>query len=350
MTAGSDPIDDPERSARAYWTGADGRGEVRREALGEVVEGTVLIRTLYSCLSRGTESLVHHGRIPQGERERMRAPFQIGDFPHPVKYGYMSVGVVEEGPDGLVDSVVHCLHPHQDRYVVPAGAVVPVPRGVPPRRAACAANVETAVNVLWDARPLVGDRVAVVGAGAVGCIAARLASSVAGARVTLLDINADRARIADALGVEFEQVERSGEVALPAGEADLVLHASGTSAGLALALTLAGDEATVVEASWHGDQPVQLPLGGPFHARRLRIVSSQVGTIPPHRARRWTYARRMALALELLRDDAFDALVTGEHPFDEIETALPRAIDDPNTVCTVFRYPGPPPHSGPHPR
>ncbi|MEM9382962.1 MAG: zinc-binding alcohol dehydrogenase [Planctomycetota bacterium] len=334
---------EPGAISRAYWTVADGRGELRSGATGEFEEGCVLIRALYSCLSRGTESLVHRGRIPQSERARMRAPFQIGDFPHPVKYGYMSVGVVEDGPGDLVGAVVHCLHPHQDLYVVPAEAVVRVPSGVPPRRAACAANVETAVNVLWDARPSLGDRIAVVGAGAVGCIAARLAATTAGARVTLLDTNPSRARIAELLGVDFECVGSDGGTELAEGHADLVLHASGTSAGLALALTLAGDETTVVEASWHGDRNVEVPLGGPFHARRLRIVSSQVGTIPPHRARRWSYARRMALALELLRDDAFDALITGEHSFDEIETALPRAIDDPDTVCAVFRYPGPHP-------
>ncbi|MEM9802052.1 MAG: zinc-binding alcohol dehydrogenase [Planctomycetota bacterium] len=328
---------DAHPSARAYWTVARERGELRTESLPSVDEDDVLVRTRYSAVSRGTERIVHTHAVPPSEYERMRAPFQKGDFPHPVKYGYMSVGVVEAGPRALVDRTVFCLHPHQDRYVVPASSVTVVPDDVPARRAVLAANVETAVNVLWDARPSLGDRVAVVGAGVVGCAVAHLAAGIAGVRPTLFDVRSERRDVADALGVPFEGV--APDTPAPKGfDADVVVHASGNPDGLSLALDLAGDEGTVVEASWFGEALVPAPLGGAFHSRRLRLVSSQVGSIPPHRARRWTHARRIGLALELLRDSRFDALLSSEGQFEDIVDALPRALEDPDTLCATFRY------------
>ncbi|SDR28100.1 zinc-dependent alcohol dehydrogenase [Thermostaphylospora chromogena] len=307
-----------EREAQAFWLRAPGEGEIRPVVLPPPGPGDVLVRTLYSGISRGTESLVFRGGVPPSQRRVMRAPFQEGDFPAPVKYGYLNVGVVEHGPAELLGRTVFCLFPHQTRYVVPATAVTPVPPDVPPGRAVLAGTVETAVNALWDAAPLVGDKIAVVGAGMVGCCVARLLAAVPGVRVQLVDVDPGRAAVAAALGVEFAAPAEA------AGECDIVVHASATEEGLARSLELLAAEGTVVELSWYGDRRVSLPLGEAFHSRRLVVRGSQVGAVSPARRARRTFADRMALALRLLADPAFDALITGECAFEELPEVMPR--------------------------
>lgn len=307
-------------SARAFWTVAPGRGEIRTERLPELAEGEVLVRALHSGLSRGTEALVFQGGVPESEYERMRAPFQQGEFPAPVKYGYSAVGRVEAGPDELLGQVVFCLHPHQDRFVVPAGAVVPLPEGVPADRAVLAANVETAVNGVWDAAVGPGDRVTVVGAGVVGALVAWLAGRVPGTTVTLVDIEPRRERLASALGVDFAAPEAA------AGERDVVVHASGSESGLICALGLAGNQARVVEMSWYGRDRPSVPLGEAFHSRRLSIVASQVGQLPPQRQPRWSHRRRLELALELLSEPLLDELISGASSFERMPEDLPALL------------------------
>jgi threonine dehydrogenase-like Zn-dependent dehydrogenase len=276
---------------------------------------------------------VFDGRVPPSEWGRMRAPFQTGEFPAPVKYGYSNVGRVVRGPNELTDRTVFVLHPHQTRFIVPAEAVHVLPDGVPPARAVLAANLETALNGVWDARPHVGDRIAVIGAGTVGCLAAWLASRIAGCDVELVDINPRREAVASALGVRF------AAPAAAAHEADLVIHASGAPAGLELALQIAADEATIVELSWFGDQSVPLSLGGAFHARRLTIASSQVGRVAPSQRPRWDASRRMRLALTLLDDPALDVLITGENEFETLPDVMATLARSPgDALCHRIRY------------
>jgi threonine dehydrogenase-like Zn-dependent dehydrogenase len=319
--------------ARAFWVAEPGRGEIRAQPLRRPAQDEVLIRVLHSAISRGTESLVFRGEVPESEWPRMRCPFQEGEFPAPVKYGYSAVGIVEDGPAEILGRRVFCLHPHQDRFVAPRGAVFAVPEGVSDRRATLAANMETAVNGLWDAVPGPGDRVAVIGAGVVGCLVAALAARLPGAEVELIDTDPDRETIAAALGCRF---------AIPGdacGEADLVIHASGAPAGLTTALTIAAFEATVIEMSWYGIKAVPLALGGAFHSRRLTLRSSQVGTVPAHRQRRWSTSRRLTLALSLLRDPVFDLLLTGESEFAALPEVMRHLAASPSGVlCHTVRY------------
>ncbi|HEU4490523.1 MAG TPA: zinc-binding alcohol dehydrogenase [Jiangellales bacterium] len=319
--------------AEAFWVIAPGRGEVRRETLPEPGPSDVVVRALWSGVSRGTESAVFLGRVPPAVRGEMRAPFQVGELPGPVKYGYLSVGVVERGPPALEGREVFALHPHQTRYVVPADAVHPLPDGLPAARAVLAGNMETAVNALWDAAPRVGDRVTVVGAGVVGCLVAGLLAGIPGVEVELVDVDPARAEQAAALGVTF----RMPGTAL--GGRDLVLHASGNSDGLAAALSLLGPEGEVVELSWYADRPVSLPLGEHFHPRRLAIRSSQVGTVSPARAARWSASDRLRLALRLLRDPAYDVLVSGESPFIELPEVISKlSAPGSGALCHRIRY------------
>ncbi len=319
--------------AHAFWLRSPGRGEIRPVVLPEPGSGDVMVRTLRSGVSRGTETLVFRGGVPESQYAAMRAPFQEGDFPGPVKYGYLNVGAVEHGPPELRGRTVFCLYPHQTAYVVPAGAVTPVPDGVPPSRAVLAGTVETAVNALWDAAPLVGDRVAVVGAGMVGCCVARLLARFPGVEVTLVDIDATRAGVAAALGARFALPEDAP------GGCDLAVHTSATAAGLQRSLDLLAPEGTVLELSWYGDEEVRLALGGAFHSGRLRIRASQVGTVSPARSARRTTADRLRLALDLLRDPAFDALLTGESRFEELPDVMARlAAGSLPALCHTITY------------
>ncbi|MBV2357999.1 dehydrogenase [Streptomyces sp. J2-1] len=319
--------------ARAFWLRSPGHGEIRDTAVPAPADGEVLVRTLYSGVSRGTETLVFGGGVPHSQHAVMRAPFQEGDFPAPVKYGYLNVGVVEEGPASLTGRTVFCLYPHQTRYAVPVNAVTVVPDRVPAARAVLAGTVETAVNALWDAGPRIGDRVAVVGGGMVGCSVAALLARFPGLRLQLVDADPARRATADALGVDFAAPEDALD------GCDLVVHASATERGLTRALELLAPEGTVVELSWYGDRRVTLPLGEGFHSRRLTVRSSQVGTVSPGARPGRGYADRMALALELLTDPALDALITGESPFEELPALLPRlASGEVPALCHRVSY------------
>ena len=322
--------------ARAFWIEAPERAAIREETLPDPNAQSVRVRTLYSGISRGTESLVYKGLVPESERQRMRAPFQDGEFPAPVKYGYASVGIVEAGTPELRGRQVFCLYPHQDRYVVPAAAVVPLPETLPPGRAILGANMETAVNALWDAGPRLGDRIAVVGGGTVGMLTAILAERIPGTSVALVDPETAKRDIADRLGLPSTTPE------MATGDADLVIHTSGHASGLRTALGLAGFEATVLEMSWYGEQDVPVPLGQAFHSKRLTLASSQVGSVSPIRRARWTHRRRLELALSLLADPRFDALITGESDFEDLPRTLTRLSRTPDgTLCHRIRYPEP---------
>ena len=306
-----------DRLARAFWLRAPGEGEIRPVAVPRPGPDDVQVRTLYSGVSRGTETLVFRGGVPESQVAAMRAPFQEGEFPGPLKYGYLSVGVVEHGPAALLGRAVFCLHPHQTRYVVPAAAVTPIPDDVPPGRAVLTGTVETAVNALWDAAPLVGDRIAVVGAGMVGCSVAAVLARFPGVRVELVDVEPARAAVAEALGVGFALPDEA------AGECDLVVHASATEAGLARSLELLAFEGEVLELSWYGDRRVSVPLGESFHSRRLSVRSTQVGAVAPARRARRSSGDRRALALRLLAEPAFDALITEEIRFEDLPGLMP---------------------------
>jgi 2-desacetyl-2-hydroxyethyl bacteriochlorophyllide A dehydrogenase len=323
-----------EIESRAFWVISPGRGEIRPELLRQPTSDEVLVRTLYSGVSRGTESLVFHGLVPASEHDRMRAPFQVGAFPAPIKYGYASVGRVERGPTDLEGRVVFVLHPHQTRYIVAGSSVHVLPDAVPPARAVLAANLETAINGIWDAGVQIGDRLSVVGGGTIGCLVAWLAGGVLACDVELVDTNPARADIASALGVRFAHPER----ATP--DVDVVIHCSGAPEGLQTALKIAGLESTIVELSWYGNRSVPLPLGEAFHSRRLTLKSSQVGRVAESQRSRWDSRRRMQLALSLLVHAELDAVITGESDFEELPQIMPKlAASAGDTLCHRIRYP-----------
>jgi len=323
----------PNPIAQALWYVGPGRAECRDETLIPPGDNELRIRALFGAISRGTEGLVLGGQVPESEYQRMRAPFMGGSFPFPVKYGYATVGRVEDGPPNLQGRTVFTLCPHQSLFNVPADAVVVVPDGVPPQRAVLAANMETALNAVWDAAPGPADRIAVVGAGVIGALTASLCARLPGAQVTLVDTNPGRGTLAAALGVGFASPDRAPE------ECDLVVHASGSAAGLGTALRLAGTEATVLELSWYGAGEVPAPLGGAFHSRRLRLVSSQVGQVAPSHRPRWSHHRRLTAAMALLGDNRLDGLLAPAIPFRDLPGRIADILrPDSGILCQVIDY------------
>jgi len=318
---------------QALWYSGPGQAEIRTEKLLSPGPEELRVRAAWGAISRGTEALIFGGRVPRSEFARMRAPFMAGDFPFPVKYGYAVVGTVETGSADLIGRNVFVLHPHQTLFNVPCTAVVLLPDEIPPRRAVLAANMETALNAVWDGAPGPADRIAIVGAGVIGTLVACLCARIPGAEVTLVDIMPARAEIARALGITFATPGNAPT------ECDCVFHASGSAAGLATAISCAGDEAMIVELSWHGADAVEVPLGAAFHSRRLRLVSSQVGHVSGSRRPRWTTRRRLAAAIHLLHDHRLDALMAPPLEFCELPARLPEILGAHSGVlCQLIAY------------
>ena len=319
--------------AQALWYVGPGRAEIRQERLGPLAAGHVRVRANYGAVSRGTEALVAAGRVPESEYERMRAPFMGGNFPFPVKYGYATVGTVESGPQALVGRSVFVLHPHQTKFDLPADAVAPVPAEIPPSRAILAANMETALNANWDAAPGPSGRIAVVGAGVVGMLTGFVCAQTSGTDVTVVDIDPSREMVAHALGLRFALPDAAPR------DCAFVFHASASAEGLVTALDIAGDEATVIELSWYGAGTIPVPLGGAFHSRRLKLISSQVGKVAPSRRGTFTHRQRMEAAIKLLADPRLDALLAPAVAFGELPARLPDILKPKSGVlCQLIRY------------
>ena len=318
---------------KALWYVGPGLAELREEPVAAPTSDEVRVRALFGAISRGTERLVHSGRVPESQYERMRAPLMGGAFPFPVKYGYATVGRVEIGPAELQGQVVFSLHPHQDVFTLPAQSALPVPPGVAPMHAVLAANMETALNAIWDGAPGPADRIAIVGGGLLGLLVAYLCARLPGCEVTVVDTLPARAELAHALGARF---------ALPGAaptDCDVVFHASATAAGLAVALRLAGEEASIVELSWYGSGEIAAPLGEAFHSRRLRLISSQVGKVAASDRSRWSQCRRLAAALALLNDARLDILLSPPVAFEELPARLSALLSsESNAVCPLIRY------------
>lgn len=337
MTNSQTPI-----HATAYWTTAKEHGELRTEEVPAPGPGEALVRALYSGISKGTEMVVHAGAVPPRVAEEMRAPHQEGNFPGPVKFGYLSVGVVEEGPGEWKGQRVFCLNPHQDLYVVPVTSLTRIPDDVPSRRAVLTGTVETAVNALWEAGPRLGDRIAVVGAGLVGSMVATLLRTFPLQRLQLVDLDPGRKQLADTLGVDFAHPDEA------LADCDIVFHCSASQEGLERSLQLVGDEGEVIEMSWYANREVTVPLGEDFHARRLSIRASQVGMVARARRHRRTNAERLDLAVSLLKDAVFDAFLTGSSRFENLPSVVQSLADGSlEALCHVVEYPAGAPEPGP---
>lgn len=337
--------------SRQHWTTGPARSEIREVAVPEPGPGEVLVETMLSGISRGTETLVHQGLVPDEVAHLMRAPHQLGDLPHPVSHGYLNVGVVRAvnpdpprpqqpdpnppHPERLLGRVVFTLAGHRDHVIVPVADCHPVPDGCPPERALLAGAAETGLNALWESQATLGDRVAVVGGGMIGLATALLASTLPLERLQVVEQDADRRTLITSLGLSAVAPGQAS------GDGDVGIHASASEDGLREALSTLGDDATLVELSWYGARSPQVPLGADFHARRLRILGSQVGEVAQPRRLRRTRRQRLQFALQML-DERFDTLITGRSPLRQLPTLMTSLAEDAppvrGTICHVIDH------------
>ncbi|MFK7943291.1 MAG: zinc-binding alcohol dehydrogenase [Paracoccaceae bacterium] len=293
---------------------------IQEVALAQPSDNEVIVRTRFSGLSRGTERLIFEGRVPRAEWTRMRAPLQIGDFPFPVRYGYAAVGEVEAGPADLVGRNVFCLHPHQTTFTAPVAMALPLPDGTSPEIAVLGANMETALNAIWDAGDCTGQQVLIVGGGLVGCLIAFLLAQ-SGASVTVTDLVPQTGEMVHHFGVGFVSPRD-----VPPETFDVTFHTSASAAGLQTALNALAFEGRVIELSWYGSKPVEISLGTGFHANRLQIISSQVGHVSPARRKTTTHRDRLTEALACLSDPRLEVLITEEVAFRDLPDEMPRLL------------------------
>lgn len=308
---------DESGMAREYWTEAAGSGGIRAADIPAPGPGEVLIETEVSGISPGTETLVHRGQVPAEVADLMAAPHQLGTLDFPVSHGYLNVGVVRRGPAELLGRRVFTLSGHRSHLVVPESACHVVAAEVPSERALLAGVAEVGLNAVWESQASLADRIAVIGGGLVGLVTALLAARVSPARLQVIETDPRRRAAAGELGLDAVPPEQAD------GDNDVVLHTSATQQGLRRSLEITGDDATVVEMSWYGDRQPPVPLGADFHARRLRLLASQVGEVAVPKRHRRSRRQRLGAALGLL-DDRFDALVTGSSPLER----LPKVMDD----------------------
>ena len=318
-------------SARALFHTAPRRVEIRELPVPRAARGEVVVRTVCSGISTGTERLIFRGDVPQDVALDDTIKALAGTFRYPFPYGYACVGRVE-GQDGLV----FAFHPHQDTFAVAASDLIALP-AVGRAAGTLFPLVETALQVTLDADASYADRVVILGAGTVGLLTALLLKR-SGRRPLCAEPQAWRRDLAARLGIAAvtpEEVEK---------EVPLVIDASGNAQAPARALEILAHEGTLLIASWFGSQPVPMPLGGAFHRRRLTIRSTQVSTIPARMSGTWTIARRRAEAAALLPELPLDELCTHAFPFAAAADAF-RAVDEntPGLMHAVLDYDGGPP-------
>jgi 2-desacetyl-2-hydroxyethyl bacteriochlorophyllide A dehydrogenase len=318
--------------------------EIRTEAIGAPGVGEVRIRGIASGLSHGTEMLVFRGQVPTNLA--LDLPTLAGGYGFPIKFGYSSVGQVIAVGGGVADLApgdrVFVHHPHQQEYLASAAAAVRLPERLPPEIGVFLANCETAVNVVLDAHPRLGEEVAVIGQGVVGLLLTQLLN-LAGARVTAVEPIAMRRQIslrcgADEAVTPDEALERIAKRTNGRG-ADVVIEASGNANALQLAIDAAAFQGSVIVCSWYGTKPVSLDLGSHFHRSRLRLVSSQVSELDPALAPRWDRQRRLDVALSLLGELLLGPLITHRIPFARAAEAYELVDQRPEeTVQVILTY------------
>lgn len=290
-------------SSRSLWHIDAGHSEIRSQNL-DPLPGQILLQSLYSLISLGTEKTIALGGVPGNVYDKMKVPYMEGSFSLPVKYGYSLVARSEEG------QCYHLMHPHQDLVSVNPESLTPVPPGIPPSRAVLVSNMETALTAYWDAGPLKDEKIMIAGFGLIGALTALLLRLKGFQDITVYEPDATRTGLARRLGFH------TGDPGFDPGPFDLAFHSSGNASGLQHCLEVMGPEGRILELSWYGRQKITLGLGEHFHINRLRIIASQVSSIPRNLQGAWNFAKRKQEVLSLLADPCWDRLEIEEVPFE----------------------------------
>lgn len=329
---------------------APGEVEVITEPVPDPAPDEVVVRTKYSAVSPGTERLVYEGQVPDGlAADTSIEALKDTDFTYPISYGYACVGVVEEVGSDVSDEwegrTVFSFQPHVSRFVTSTSALVRVPAAVHPTDAVLIPSMETAVNLVMDGRPLIGEHVLVFGQGIVGLLTTELLSHHPLDTLETVEPEPSRRALSESMGAEavrsvseLEVDQESSSIGPDASRADLVYELTGRPSVLNDAVQRTAFSGRIVVGSWYGTKSAPVELGGHFHRSRMQIVSSQVSTIAPSLRGRWTKDRRMSVVLDLLPEITPSDLISGYFPIEEAPAAYEQLSADPSMLQPVLRY------------
>ena len=318
-------------TAQSFWVNKK-RGSIKKELLNQSLgNDELLVKAYYSGISYGTEKIVHDSQVPANQYEFMRAPHQVGEFNKEVKYGYLSVGKVVVGPKSMMNKMVYTMFPHQSMYILKSSLATLIPSHIPYKRALLTANMETAINAMWDSQPSIGDNTYVIGAGIVGILMAYVLSSTFGIKVTVIDNNASKKKLCKFFNIDFENNINCIK------DPDIIFECSGNASVLSDLINNSTLETKICILSWYGKQQSKIKMGENCFSRRLEIIFSQVGNITPIQSKKWDNLSRRALALKLLDNKKLDSLIDKQ----EIKLKeLPNFFKKGNTngLCKVVKY------------
>lgn len=290
-------------SAESFWIRKKNNSFIKKHSISIPQNNEVLVKTIYSGISYGTEKIVYSGNVPKSQRSLMRCPYQEGEFGSNVKYGYMNVGKVMNGPSKLVNRYVYTLYPHQTQYVLPLEELTFIPKLIPIKRCLLTANMETAINAMWDTLPTCGDKILIIGAGIVGFLMAYILMTIIGIEILLIDTDKEKSKIAKIFGIKFS-------CSIPKSyNANIIYECSGNPSVIDILSSHVNDETVICIMSWYGNSVSNINFGNEFFSKRTKILFSQVAKVSHNRDKYWNNKKRKDLAISLLNDDKLDNLI-----------------------------------------
>ena len=291
---------------------------------------TVLVKTLYSGISKGTENLVARGKIHKSQFKIMRCPFQDGNFSFPIKYGYINIGEIIDGPISLTGKKIFTLFPHQTVFEISTKNINLI-KNKNAKKYLLTANMETAVNIFWDSQAKKNDRILIVGLGSVGLLTAYFFKLKGYKNLYVSDVNLSKKSIAKKLNLNFIHYNKINNL-------DCIINTTSNYDVLNNSFTKLNLDGKIIEASWYGEKVGKLNLGNEFHSKRLRIISSQVSNIPLHMQKKHNYRSRLKIAINALNDDKLLLLINSVSKFENLEKNYISILKDKNIIIHAIKY------------
>ena len=292
---------------------------------------TLIIKTLYSGISKGTEKLVSSGFVGKDQYKIMKSPFQEGTFSFPIKYGYINVGKVINGPKKLLHKNTFALYPHQDLFEINSKEVQILNESNNPKKYLLTANMETAINIFWDTQASNKDKIVIVGMGSVGILTAYYFKLQNYKNVFICDSNLKKKKFATLLGLNFKDFKSIKDI-------DVVINTTSNYQIINKSFNKLNLEGKIVEASWYGNKKGIINLGGNFHSKRLKLISTQVSNIPKYLSNKHNYKSRLKLAIKALSSNKLLKLVNTESHFNNLEEDYVSIINNPDSIMHAIKY------------
>ena len=318
---------------KSYWIDKKNKGYFKFGEISSINSNEIVVKTLFSGISYGTEKLVYSGKVPKSQRNLMKCPYQEGDFGNDIKYGYINVGKVVDGDKSYLGNNIFSLYPHQDFYKIPSNEALIIPNKIPLSRCLLIPNLETAINAVWDTLPSAGDRILVIGAGIVGLLTAYLINKIPGVNLFIVDKDPSKRKITKKLGINFLD-------AIPKKfDARFIYECTGDHRILNSLKNNITVNSTICVLSWYGDKKSDIALGENFFSKRAKLIMSQVSKISPARYDLNNQDRRK-IALDILdASNDLDHLIEKKYVnFNHLDKFFSNRKNHNNFLCKVVKY------------